>query len=118
MIIYRFMNKNDCFLNDLNPFSRNIDLFMVLIYEFVDKKQFLQNNLKKHALPRNVDTYGYMDKKRFFQNDLRKRRFRFLVPEILIFTDLWTKKDFSKLSQKTSLAMIIYGFIDKNDFSK
>ena len=42
---------------------------MVLICEFMNKTGFLQNNLKKHALPRNVDTYGYMDKKRFFQND-------------------------------------------------
>ena len=48
----------------------------------MDKHRLVQNDLKKSALPQNVDIYEDTDKKRFFQNDLKKHCFR---PYVNIF---------------------------------
>ena len=58
---------------------RNVD-----IYRYIDKKQFLQDNLKKHRFCRHVDISEYMDKKRHNVSFL----------EMLIITDVWTRTIF------------------------
>ena len=59
----------------------------------MDKKQFIENDLKKRILPRNVDIYRDMGKKRLFQIDLK-------FPEMWIFTEIWAKYDFFKIISK------------------
>ena len=53
-----------------------------------------------------------MDQKLFLQNDLKKRA----LPQILIFTDLWTESDFFQNDIKITLIfhyVDIFGYMGK-----
>ena len=100
-------------------FSGNVDIF---------------GNLKKRVLPRNDDIFGYMRKKPLFwwcRNNViiveiliftqlyKKKNMiqcNVLFLDILIFTDFWSKNDFFKLISKTSFD--IYRDMDKKRFFK
>ena len=45
---------------------------MLILSEFC---RFFQSDPKKRNFPRNIDIFGFMDKKRFIQNDLKKHDF-------------------------------------------
>ena len=51
---------------------------------------------KKHLLSQNIDIYGFLDKILLLRSDLKN----WILPKILILTDLWTKKDFFKMISK------------------
>ena len=62
MYICGFMDKIRFFQNDL----KTTTYAEILIFtKLVTKIYFFLNDLKKRALPRNVDIYGYMDKDDF-----------------------------------------------------
>ena len=75
-------------ISNKSPYSRNID-----IYGFMNKIQFLLNDLKKQALPPKNDFFSMISKKRSFPRNI----------EIFEYMD---KNDFFKMISKTSFLSI------------
>ena len=85
--IERDVSKKRATAEFLKVIPKNV-LFLknIVIYGFMDKRRFSQNDLKK----RNIKIYGDMDKKRIFQNNLNKHRF----VDMLIVSEICTKTHF------------------------
>ena len=136
LIFMDFWTKNYILQSNLkkSTFSSNF-----YIYGFMDQKLFFAKKSKeflylwiygqktifskwsqKKCFTQNCPYLRLCGQKSIFPNYLKKRTDlkKVIFLEILIFTDLWTKNKFSKLSQKHALPrnVDIYGDMDRKRF--